>query len=387
MKHINLNGFRSLVKTYGRISNIPVGLLSKVSNKVLKKLSPKETKELVDTAVKYWQHRGYPFESCTDKDIEKEYKRMVEFNINSISNGKEIGQNFMGLDVVNSFHPKRHSVKCRNFYTPIDNFLDEKRLAKVMKKIIQISSTGNPFLRSNFKSIIKIFSGTHLASNFRPTAAKYVYEKYCPVGGKILDPSLGFSGRLFGALTSCTLSHYEGCDPCTETYENGLKFYNTIKRINNKGSKLSSFLDIECRKLPNVVLHNIPFEEYQPKEEFFDLVFTSPPYFNVEKYSDEETQSWKKYGTYDLWLKHFLFPSVDICYRGLKKGGYMIYNIAGKKPPMEKDFVDYATKVFGPMHDTIFLQLTKMFGIKYKGKTDMTNRVDHKLEPCFIFRK
>ena len=36
-----------------------------------------------------------------------------------------------------------------------------------------------------------------------------------------------------------------------------------------------------------------------------DLCFTSPPYFDTEKYSDEDTQSYKKFPTEDGWVNGF----------------------------------------------------------------------------------
>ena len=35
-------------------------------------------------------------------------------------------------------------------------------------------------------------------------------------------------------------------------------------------------------------------------------MFTSPPYFNVERYSYDDTQSWVRYKTINDWNKDFL---------------------------------------------------------------------------------
>ena len=37
----------------------------------------------------------------------------------------------------------------------------------------------------------------------------------------------------------------------------------------------------------------------------FDLVFTSPPYFAKEAYSDDEEQSYKKFNQYETWVEGF----------------------------------------------------------------------------------
>ena len=48
---------------------------------------------------------------------------------------------------------------------------------------------------------------------------------------------------------------------------------------------------------------DVDFSEY---EDTFDTVFTSPPYFNVERYSYDDTQSWVKYKDIKDWNEKFL---------------------------------------------------------------------------------
>jgi hypothetical protein len=58
------------------------------------------------------------------------------------------------------------------------------------------------------------------------------------------------------------------------------------------------------------------------------LVFTSPPYFNVERYGEDETQSWVRYKEIDAWNEHFLHKSLEKIIPTLKTGGKMAINIA-----------------------------------------------------------
>ena len=50
--------------------------------------------------------------------------------------------------------------------------------------------------------------------------------------------------------------------------------------------------------------------------------------FDKKKYSDEETQSFKKYPTKDEWVNGFLQRTIENCYNGLKGNKYMLINIA-----------------------------------------------------------
>ena len=74
-------------------------------------------------------------------------------------------------------------------------------------------------------------------------------------------------------------------------------------------------------------MYKLGSEEFRPERESLDLCFTSPPYFDTEKYSDEETQSYKKFPTLDGWIDGFMRKTIDNCRYGLKPNGRLIINI------------------------------------------------------------
>ncbi len=387
LKKINQFGLNKLLKEYKNIDGIPVETLKLVECLVFNSLGDLQKDRLVNMVIKYWGKKGFPYDNYSEKQIEKEYKKLLKFDVKRLINSKkEIGQALHGLGAVNSFHPQRWEVQCRTFRTPMMNFKDKKVFKKVIEKCIKFE--GNPFDITSIRSFLRIYSGTHLASNFRPSVAKFFYNTFCPPGGKVLDPSMGYSGRMFGALCSY-VGEYHSCDPAKETFQGNINFLKTIQKISKKGNKLAAFFEGEAFKiLPTIKMNNIPFEEYKNKAGTFDLVFTSPPHFNLEKYSDEENQSWKKFSKYQDWINGFMKPFCKISHKVLKKNGYLIVNIAGKigKNDLEKDFVNCAEDVFGKIHDIYWLQLSKMWGTKSHGQ-GRNDRVDHKLEPCFIFKK
>ena len=111
--------------------------------------------------------------------------------------------------------------------------------------------------------------------------------------------------------------------------------------------------------------------------ESFDLCFTSPPYFDTEKYSDESTQSYIKYPTQDEWVDGFLRSTIENCYTGLKEGGYMLYNIANtpKYKFIEEQTVKISKELGFVQEDTVQLTLSSVMGAGYK------------YEPIFVFKK
>ena len=64
------------------------------------------------------------------------------------------------------------------------------------------------------------------------------------------------------------------------------------------------------------------FEKATIKKNHYDLVFTSPPFFDFEVYEDDENQSIQQFTTVDKWRKYFLYPLIDKSYNSLKKGAY-----------------------------------------------------------------
>jgi hypothetical protein len=392
-KDIDYNGFKNLVRFYKSPDKIPSEDLKFIlDNTFMKDFSDEERMAIVPTAEKYWRQEGFPYPEAGIEEITEEYDKLLDFDVDSlwVPEKKEMMQNNIGLNTVNSFHPHKYSVKCKQYRSPMTTFENTEFFRKVLFKTMKFS--GNPFRRTGLRNMIGISSGTHAVSNFRPTVARYIYTKHCPVDGRVLDPSMGYSGRLFAALTS-HISLYEGCDPCVDTFKGNQQLVKTIEKIDSKRNMLSCFMDDGERKgrVPNTTLHNIPFEEYNGESNFFDLVFTSPPYFDTERYSNEDTQSWKRYSKPEQWTQGFLVPLIKTSHRVLKKGGKLILNIYGNDTCrfLEEDTIQIAKEVFGHgVDDTIYLQMSKLMGIKNQGVIENRNdRFDHKIEPCFIWIK
>ena len=87
----------------------------------------------------------------------------------------------------------------------------------------------------------------------------------------------------------------------------------------------------------DVTIYKLGSEDYKPKKESLDLCFTSPPYFNTEKYSDEDTQSYIRYQDIDSWNKNFLHKALGKMIPTLKEGGILAINIADVYNPKSKN--------------------------------------------------
>ncbi len=101
-------------------------------------------------------------------------------------------------------------------------------------------------------------------SVFKPWVARYVYETILPNGGRIIDPCMGWGGRLLGTLDSNY--SYVGYDfnPCVVSSHKALKKF--------VGSRFTN----------EVEFHHA--DSSQTEWPDGDLLFTSPPYDDTEYY-------------------------------------------------------------------------------------------------------
>tara|TARA_Y100000004_G_scaffold68806_1_gene77193 strand:- start:827 stop:2053 length:1227 start_codon:yes stop_codon:yes gene_type:complete len=192
------------------------------------------------------------------------------------------------------------------------------------------------------KSILRtsISLRKYICSQFKPNVAKAIYDRYkCK---NVLDFSAGWGDRLAGFYASDYTEFYLGIDPRKENhpiYEKQAEFY----------QKHSTFFETEKRhKFICSPAEDADLSEY---EGMMDIVFTSPPYFNVERYSHDDTQSWVRYKNIDNWNKNFLQKSINNVWKTLRKGGMLMVNISDVNASSggKKEWL----KICDPMNDYI----------------------------------
>ena len=264
-----------------------------------------------------------------------------------------------GLALCWSYMPHSWAVQCKEMNSPLQTF--ENDIKKVLKKMNQMGHGTTP---SGMRKTLRIMTGSQGVSNFRPTAAHAIYNRFLPDGGTTWDMSGGYGGRLLGAIKSQI--NYIATEPATVTV-------NGLNEIIKDWSHISNIF----RKVPHFEIVQKGSEDFLPDKESLDLCFTSPPYFNTEKYSDEETQSYIKFPTKDKWTDGFLRKTIQNCRYGLKRNRYMLINIANVSSFMSLEDVTIKTaEQEGFIHeDTYRLSLSKIRGNGFK------------YEPIFVFRK
>jgi hypothetical protein len=207
-------------------------------------------------------------------------------------------------------------------------------------------------------------SGT-LVNQFKPSVAKGVYDFFG--AKKVLDFSAGWGDRLVGFLASNAES-YIGIDPNTKLHEP----YRKIVEDNNR-DKETKFI---CSPAERVDYSNLDY----------DFVFTSPPYFNLEVYTNEDTQSAKKETKIDDWLNDFLFETVNRVYEGLVDGGRIAINICDHRLfKVCKTLIEHMDSLGATYEGVLGFEIASR-PLNSKGNVSRGNQ-DQRGEPIFIWSK
>ena len=178
------------------------------------------------------------------------------------------------------------------------------------------------------RSILRTMIGLrkYICSQFKPNVAKAMYD-YFKVKN-VLDFSMGWGDRLAGFYSSMNTELYVGLDPRKENhpiYKEQVEFYD---------KHLTFFENKKKTKFHCEPAEDFNFKEY---ENTFDMIFTSPPYFNIERYGNDDNQSWVRYGkNIDDWNKQFLHKSIDNMWSTLKSGGKLCINISDVNAKISK---------------------------------------------------
>ena len=264
----------------------------------------------------------FPLKRCTEGEALDSYDNLVSFDTTPLIKNQPwtsrseidpeyltdflITRSTLGNTASDFFHwQARVACNSLNAPSPIRAWFDPK-----LRKNIE----GSVYYKDSHKSALTMRG--YVPSQFRPSAAKALIDK---LGSELIyDPCGGWRDRLAGAMASRSAKEY---------------FCRDVNPLVFAGYSLQK-MTYETRATPSF-FHNkteVSFEMTGaeincPKEEYFDLVFTSPPYYKIEKYEGKD-QSWLKYKGFNKWLEDFLFIMITNAWDSLKAGGIMALNVS-----------------------------------------------------------
>lgn len=200
-----------------------------------------------------------------------------------------------------------------------------------------------------------VFSSYYFRASIMNPFLVYSLNESVLKGTKIFTPTLGWSSYCYGFLESLNVLEYVGTDVIPSVCQKTKAMAKMIAP--NKKT------DIYC-KPSEELFSNKPFmNKYR---EHFDVVFFSPPYYELELYEGGK-QSTEQYKTYEEWLDKYWDKTIQLCHHVLEKGGRLCYILSGYGSDNTKEKYD----LLGDMN-----KITKKY-FKVKSKQPMYNKDVH----------
>lgn len=338
-------------------------------DKFTKEVYNEDPENTIDSVFNLYRLRNLvPIVYYTEQGIDKSIRSFRAGRYNHVQSGR-LGLGNNTGQTINRFvftNMQTAEPKGRGSNSLKDRFYNDAKLRRAIRICFEFRDGNHLVYPTAMRRALELVTGENV-TNFKAQNARAIAEHLCPVlWGRVYDYSCGYGGRLLGISSSNMGYTYIGTDPNTETHAY-LKYLNTF---------LNSNSEIICSTS----------EEYQCEN--IDLAFSSPPYFNLEKYSNEPTQCMVKFTTLEDWFEGYALPTIKNIHKGLNEDGIFATNIADYKSYGNKeyavvdDWIKLAEKVGFKHVDTIKMILNTRPGV---GNDKLAGR--EKWEGVYVFKK
>lgn len=190
-----------------------------------------------------------------------------------------------------------------NFFTFVDN-IEFYKTKKYIQTLLTFCEKNNRYKDSIIKKYYYCYGLCFGRINaFKITNALQIYNTYKPTVA-VLDPFCGFGGRLVGAMMQNI--NYIGID--------------LNKDLEPGYTKLLSDFSKETKSNVELLFQDSNTVDYSKYKYKYDMVFTSPPYENIEIYKHMEKKSIEEWATFYKEIFQKLWDN-------LQPGGTYIINI------------------------------------------------------------
>lgn len=204
---------------------------------------------------------------------------------------------------------------------------------------------------------------------------------FCPRGGKIIDPFAGGSVR--GLVSSFLDREYYGNDLSKKQIEANIEIYNNLKGVNNLYNK--------PLKNPHWSIGASQHIDRLIKENNFDLLFTCPPYGDLEVYSNHENDISNM--EYEEFLKDYqviLSKSID----KLKENAFIVI-VVGEirdKQGYYRNFIGdtiEAIKQTGAeyLNEIVLITMFATLGLRVGRQFEVSRKVGNTHQKALVFLK
>jgi hypothetical protein len=233
----------------------------------------------------------------------------------SIMNDKN---DFNHADVLSDYFIEEIRLKSKRYdqiYSILECWEVDECLELILSKASSLASENN---ESITPSLLRdaIYKKVQETGTFSPTRSRALIKLVLgenTKNKKWLDISAGWGDRLLSAMSLDMI--YTGFDPNIE-----------LKKGHTEMIEMFGTKDINQNYKQKIYYE--PFEKAEIPDGPYDVILTSPPFFNVEKYSvGQKNQSITNYPGFNDWLVNFLFTSLIKAWDSLKEGGFLLLHI------------------------------------------------------------
>ena len=202
-------------------------------------------------------------------------------------------------------------------------------------------------------------------SQFRSSLMITMIKLYKP--HYILDFCSGWGSRLLAALAYNDHVHYYcGIDPNPDLFDGYKKMINILIPDKNDRKKYNMICD--CAESCDI-------PDSPHKSGLYDMVITSPPYYDSEIYSDNPNQSIIKYKNLEDWYTNFLLKASINAIRKLNENSHFIISINDTKTD------SYVNRYIKDISSIIELEYVGVFCVT-NDERNLTG-----MQPIFVWKK
>lgn len=221
---------------------------------------------------------------------------------------------YHNIDIITEYFQEKQRVQARRrdmTQSPLEFWSSPNN-----KSIIQFVLSKNQDM-STYNLREALFSSTKECTQFKCSLVRSIIMLFN--ARSMLDFSAGWGDRLIGALGSPCLTAYVGVDPNQDLKP-------------GHDAIIESLLPIRESVFGSNGSFRIIYEPFQHctmfENQTFDLVFTSPPYFDFEIYTEKvKGQSILDFPDFEDWVAGFLFASLKKAWSFLNDCGHLVIHL------------------------------------------------------------
>jgi hypothetical protein len=234
--------------------------------------------------------------NISEEEAIKDFEHLKQIDLKKVSNETRIGNKFVDYFTF----PERLETVSKKGMNYFDFLQDtEYHKKEYIKKLLDYQKGDDKQVA--LYRVFKLHCGS--IGLFKPLNAMEVYKRFKP--RSVLDFCVGWGSELVGAA-ALDVPNFIGIDLNENLKEPLKRMANLLKQVNTQTKIKLMFKDalkVDYSKLD------------------YDMVLTSPPYYNVELYNGTKQRTPKE------WEEEFYIPLFTKTYKHLKKGGHYALNV------------------------------------------------------------